>query len=103
MNIINSILSFLLGADYEILQLCPTEYSKQRKRIFVALIIAVISYVSAGYILKQGLSAVIALLGIGLVAVPTGIISAGFIEELSEEKESKSIKYCPYCGEKIDL
>lgn len=61
MNIINSILSFLLGADYEILQLCPTEYSKQRKRIFVALIIAVISYVSAGYILKQGLSAVIAL------------------------------------------
>ena len=51
-----------------------------------------------GYII-----AVIALLGIGLVAVPTGIISAGFIEELSEEKESKSIKYCPYCGEKIDL
>ncbi|MCR5062148.1 MAG: ion transporter [Treponema sp.] len=49
------------------------------------------------------LSAVIALLGIGLVAVPTGIISAGFVEEISESKECKKIKYCPYCGEKLDI
>ncbi len=49
------------------------------------------------------LSAVIALLGIGLVAVPTGIISAGFIEELSESKKCKKIKYCPYCGEELDI
>ncbi len=31
-------------------------------------------------------SSIIALLGIGLVAVPTGIISAGFIEEMEQEK-----------------
>ena len=37
------------------------------------------------------LSAVIALLGIGLVAVPTGIISAGFVESISDDKEEKSI------------
>ena len=32
-------------------------------------------------------SAIIALLGIGIVAVPTGIISAGFIEHLNESKQ----------------
>ena len=33
------------------------------------------------------ISAIIALLGIGLVAVPTGIISAGFMEQMEREKE----------------
>ena len=48
------------------------------------------------------LSTVIALLGIGLVAVPTGIISAGFIEDIAEEKEAEARHYCSYCGKKID-
>ena len=57
-------------------------------------------------VLGKVLSAIIAVLGIGLVAVPTGIISAGFVELLSEskceEKNVKTIKYCPYCGEKLE-
>ena len=60
------------------------------------------------------LGTIIALLGIGLVAVPTGIISAGFIEVMSEEKAKKEEenkeaeqkpesekdekRFCPYCG-----
>ena len=57
------------------------------------------------------LSSVIAILGIGLVAVPTGIISAGFMEtiESPEEKENPSANedhtekcYCPYCGKRLD-
>lgn len=57
------------------------------------------------------MSAIIALLGIGLVAVPTGIITAGFSEHISQkqietEKSSKADdeekKYCPYCGHKLD-
>lgn len=54
------------------------------------------------------ISAVIALLGIGMVAVPTGIISAGFIETMDkaddtpEELEAEKKHYCPYCGKKID-
>ncbi len=49
------------------------------------------------------LSAVIAILGIGLVAVPTGIISAGFMEHIEKnDKEDDEKKYCPYCGHKID-
>lgn len=48
------------------------------------------------------LSAVIALLGIGLVAVPTGIISAGFTELIGEEKENEKKDFCPYCGHRLD-
>lgn len=50
------------------------------------------------------LSAIIALLGIGLVAVPTGIISAGFMEHISKNKHEQTNQqhYCPYCGKKID-
>lgn len=47
------------------------------------------------------LSSFIAILGIGLVAVPTGIISAGFSEELEVEKSDEKIKYCPSCGKKL--
>ncbi len=37
------------------------------------------------------LSGIIALLGIGLVAVPTGIISAGFIETITEEEAQSNV------------
>ncbi len=79
------------------------------KNAFDALWWALATLTTVGYgdiypvtALGKLLSAVIALLGIGLVAVPTGIISAGFVEELSESKECKTIRYCPYCGEKLD-
>jgi len=54
-------------------------------------------------VLGKLLSTVIALLGIGLVAVPTGIISAGFIEGIAEEEktETEAKHFCPYCGKKI--
>ena len=55
------------------------------------------------------LGAIIAVMGIGMVAVPTGILSAGFVEilekkrssdqEQSEKEEEK--KYCPHCGKKL--
>lgn len=57
------------------------------------------------------ISGVIAMLGIGLVALPTGIISAAFIERLEEEvRKEKAEKnkqldrgftYCPHCGERL--
>lgn len=57
-------------------------------------------------VLGKILSAIIALLGIGLVAVPTGIISAGFTELIGEEKSKNDAEdeksYCPYCGHKLD-
>ena len=50
------------------------------------------------------LSGIISMLGIGLVAIPTGIISAGFMELTNKEKESHDDQkhYCPYCGKKLD-
>ncbi|MFH1913964.1 MAG: ion transporter [Pseudomonadota bacterium] len=41
------------------------------------------------------LAAIIALLGIGMFAVPAGILSAGFVEH-ARDKERKRI--CPHCG-----
>lgn len=46
-------------------------------------------------------ASVISLVGIGIIAIPTGIISAGFTS-LIDKEESDQKKYCPYCGHKID-
>ncbi len=42
--------------------------------------------------------AIIALLAIGLVALPTGIISAGMVEQMKQGKEKQK---CPHCGRDI--
>ena len=53
------------------------------------------------------LGGIIALTGIGLVAVPTGIISAGFVELLEKKRGNKQRdrdekpNYCPHCGKKL--
>ena len=47
-------------------------------------------------------AAIISLVGIGIIAIPTGIIAAGFtsaINKKSEDHDDK--KYCPYCGHKL--
>jgi voltage-gated potassium channel len=45
----------------------------------------------------------ISLMGIGLIAIPTGIISAGFIEQLDGgKKEAAKYNYCPHCGKELD-
>lgn len=75
------------------------------------------------------LSGVIAVLGIGIVALPAGILSSAFIEKLEKEKEIRDAKnkellekeafdtmgescssrfgerfsYCPYCGSELDI
>lgn len=46
------------------------------------------------------LSSVIAVIGIGIVALPTGILSAGFIEEMQHRKNPGGVK-CPHCGEQL--
>ena len=49
--------------------------------------------------------AVIALLGIGMVAIPTGIISSGLMERISgdkaEQEQEDQFNYCPHCGKRI--
>lgn len=43
------------------------------------------------------ISGIIALLGIGLIALPTGIIGAGFIEKIQKKRDQT----CPHCGKTI--
>lgn len=45
-------------------------------------------------------SGLIAVLGIGLVALPTGLVSAGFMEKIG--KSDKESKKCPHCGKEVD-
>ncbi len=46
------------------------------------------------------IAAGIAVLGIGMFALPTGILGAGFVEEI--QKKKTGLKTCPHCGEEID-
>lgn len=50
-------------------------------------------------IIGKILGAFIAISGIGMVAIPTGILSAGFIQHL--EGKNSTAKYCPHCGKEI--
>ena len=45
------------------------------------------------------LASVIAILGIGMFALPTGILGAGFVEEVQARK--RQAKRCPHCGKVI--
>lgn len=42
---------------------------------------------------------VIAVLGIGMFALPTGILGAGFVEEIQRSKEPQ--EFCPHCGREL--
>ena len=45
-------------------------------------------------------AAIIAILGIGMFALPTGILGASFVEEIDKMK-AKEKSCCPHCGEEI--
>ena len=45
------------------------------------------------------LAGLMAILGIGLFALPAGILGSGFIEEIQQRPERRSV--CPHCGEQI--
>jgi voltage-gated potassium channel len=44
-------------------------------------------------------------LGIGLVAIPTGILSSGFMSAMNKKdkraEKGEEPTYCPYCGKQI--
>lgn len=50
--------------------------------------------------LGRFLGAIIALLGIGAIAIPAGILTNGFAKEIQRKREKSDI--CPYCGKEIE-
>lgn len=53
--------------------------------------------------LGQFFGAIIAVLGIGLFALPASILASGFIEAAGvEDEEDVELEHCPCCGEDLD-
>ena len=78
------------------------------KNVFDAMWWSVATLTTVGYgdiypITAAGkiLAAVIAILGIGIAAIPTGIIASGFTEVIQEGKKLEKL-VCPHCGQEID-
>lgn len=51
--------------------------------------------------LGKFLGGVIAIIGVGLFALPAGLLASGFSEQLSR-KNKKKTQICPHCGKEID-
>lgn len=69
---------------------------------------AVVTATSVGYgdmvpvtILGKTLSGLVSLSGLAVFALPAGIITAGFLEEMRKMKNPKMLK-CPHCGKSFD-
>lgn len=97
--LISSILIYSVEHDSQ-----PESFSNA----FSGLWWAIATFTTIGYgdiypvtVLGRILGATIGVLGIALVAVPTGIISAGFME-ITQSKEDDEKTHCPYCGHKLD-
>jgi voltage-gated potassium channel len=69
---------------------------------------AVVTVTSVGYgdmvpvtLIGKTLTGIIALFGLALLALPAGIITAGFLEEFNKTKNKKHA-VCPHCGGPLD-
>jgi len=76
--------------------------------VFASLWWAVATLTTVGYgdiypitALGKIVSSIVAFLGIGLIALPTGIISSGFVEKIGHSKDPVSSNLCPHCGKEI--
>ena len=50
----------------------------------------------------QTIAAIIAILGIGMFALPAGILGAGFVDALESRRKEENGLTCPHCGEALD-
>jgi voltage-gated potassium channel len=69
---------------------------------------AIVTLTSVGYgdmipitAIGKIMTAFIMLAGVGIFALPAGIITAGFLEEMQKMKEKK-VQRCPHCGHELD-
>ena len=51
--------------------------------------------------LGQTIAAIIAILGIGMFALPAGILGAGFVEALAAHRSDDPKNHCPHCGKPL--
>ncbi len=96
--VIASILMFYIEGDVQ-----PNKFPN----VFACLWWAIATLTTVGYgdvypVTSFGkvVSGIIALMGIGLVALPTGLISAGFMEKVNKKHHDHT--KCPHCGKELD-
>lgn len=94
--IISSALMYYVEKDYQ-----PNTFSS----ILSTMWWGVVTLTTVGYgdvypisPLGKLISSLIAILGIGLFALPAGILASGFSEEMQKEKRPQK---CPHCGKEI--
>ena len=107
------LLSFVISFFLIIISSCLVFFAEHNQNpefsnIPATLWWAVVSLTTAGYgdmipitFLGKLFASVVLMVGVALLALPAGIITAGFLEELRLNKKQKKIK-CPHCGELID-
>ena len=68
---------------------------------------SIITLTTVGYgdvapvtIIGRIIAGLIAILGIGMFALPAGILGTGFLEELQQRRRQES-RLCPHCGEEL--
>ena len=69
---------------------------------------AIVTVTSVGYgdmvpitVTGKVLTSIISLTGLAVFALPAGIITAGFLEEIKKTKKQKT-HHCPHCGKALD-
>jgi voltage-gated potassium channel len=89
--------------------LYPSEAESKFTSVPATLWWAIVTLTTTGYgdmypltTLGRILSGMIMLTGVAFFALPAGIITAGFLEEMKLIKRNKTFN-CPHCGKPIDL
>lgn len=103
----SSLMCLLLVASSSLLYYCENPVQPDAfSSIPATMWWAVATLTTVGYgdmypvtLLGKFFASIIAILGIGMFALPTGILGAGFVEAIQEEKKSK--RACPHCGKEL--
>lgn len=81
----------------------PDDFSSIPEAMWWGIItLTTVGYGDASPITAAGraLAGLMAVLGIGLFALPAGILGSGFIEEIQRRKSEGTL--CPHCGERLE-
>ena len=84
---------------------------EQFPNIIASLWWAICTLTTVGYgdvypitVLGRFFASIISIVGIGIIAIPTGIIAAGFTSAINKKvpAEEEKKNFCPYCGHKLE-
>jgi len=108
------LLSLILASGLIVISSCVMYFAEHQVQpekfpsILSTLWWSIVTITTIGYgdivpvtVIGRILTAVIAVAGVALLALPAGIITAGFLDEMKKIKRPK-IHTCPHCGQPLD-